>query len=168
MKTKNTVLFLSVIVLSFFSKSLKSQTESSIDIRFIGARFTDTLQSKSLRTLFLVDTRDTSSFPPSIKLPPKCSVFENGREKVVLLGPQNLAVSLWGDDVELKDKTIYDLVKNKVNLKGEAMKHCLIIVYDLKENNFTFHKMSLTPGFGEKKGKQQPVEKRIEFEVEKL
>ena len=64
--------------------------------------------------VFLISTQDTIDFPPTVSLPPKCTVFENGREKVVILAPQNLSVTFCAHDVAEKNKAVYVPFQTKV------------------------------------------------------
>ena len=162
MKTKLFRTIFALILLTTFQGTLHGQG-SNIDIRFLKAKFTDTISGKDLVAVFLVSTRDTSNFPPEIRLPPKCTVFEDGREKVVLLNPHALSVSL--DDAKIPEKhpEIYELIKDLIDLK--SMQNKMIISYFIKDLNYNFKKMSLTPAFNEKRNKTIRVDKRCEFEV---
>ena len=164
MKTSFIRTILAVLLLTTANVSLFAQANDNIDIRFLKAKFTDTISRKDLVAVFLISTRDTSSFPPQVMLPPKCTVFENGREKVVILTQSMLAVSLDGEEIPNKNKVVYDLIKDQVDLK--ALDHALIITYTLKDINYTFKKMSLTPAFREKRNNSIRVDKRCEFTVQ--
>ena len=135
----------------------------NIEIRFLNAKFTDTTSGKDLVAVFLVSTRDSAGFPPTVNLPPKCTVFENGREKVVLLTPQMLSVTFNGEDVDQKYPEIYQMIKGMVDLN--AMKTSMIVTYAIKDIFYDFRKMALTPAFTEKKNKSARIEKRSEFIV---
>ena len=82
---------------------LPGQDSSIIRISFINARFTDAKSPADVFWAFLVTTRDSSDFPPQISIPPKCTAFENGMEKVVLLNPHNIAIALYGNDIAQKN-----------------------------------------------------------------
>src|SRR6476661_10662359 len=162
MTTKIIRTFLAITFLTLVQNFVFGQGQN-IDIRFLKAKFTDTTSGKDLIAVFLVSTRDTASFPPMVILPPKCTVFENGREKVVLLTEQMLGLTLWGEDIPQKGKDVYDLIKDQVDLK--SMQTSMIVEYKIKDVNFDFNKMSLTPVFREKRNKSIRVEKRCEFNV---
>jgi len=154
-----------VLAITFFAtlQNFVFGQGQNIDIRFLKAKFTDTTSGKDLIAVFLVSTKDTASFPPKIMLPPKVTVFENGREKVVLLNEQMLGLTLWGEDIPQKGKDVYDLIKDQVDLK--SMQTSMIVEYKIKDVNFEFNKMSLTPAFKEKRNPEIRVEKRCEFVV---
>jgi len=162
MKTKFIRTIFALVLLTSFQGLLHGQG-SNIDIRFLKAKFTDTTSGKDLVAVFLVSTKDTSSFPPEIKIPPKCTVFEDGREKVVLLNPHTLAVTL--DDAKIPEKhpEIYALIKELIDLK--SLQTSMIITYKITDLTYNFKKMSLTPAFSEKRNKAIRVDKRCEFDV---
>jgi hypothetical protein len=163
MKIKFQRSLLIAAMLTAFSIRVYGQDNSTIEVRFLNAKFTDTTNAKNLMTVFIVSTKDTADFPPQINLPPKCTVFENGREKVVLLDQHNMGVSLYGDNIRELNKEAYTLVKNQI---GEKLPNAtMIIVYSLHGLDFEFRKMSLTPAFVEKRHKEVRVAKRFEFEV---
>lgn len=163
MKTKIILTIQAVVILTFLQGAAFGQGNNNIEIRFLTAKFTDTTSGKNLVAFFLVSTRDSASFPPEVILPPKCTLFEDGREKVILFNAHNLAVGLYGDDVGEKDKDVYDLVKNLVNFHPKNPQ--MIIGYTIKDLNYVFKKMTLTPIFREKRNREIKIEKRIEFEV---
>jgi hypothetical protein len=85
--------FLAVI---FFACLLAShpaagQDSDVLDIRFIKAKFTDPKTRRDVIVAILVMAKDTSDFPPQVNIPPKCTAYESGFEKVVLLNPHNLS-----------------------------------------------------------------------------
>ena len=151
-------------LLFFLQGTFFGQGNSNIDIRFLKAKFTDTTSGKDLVAVFLVSTKDTSSFPPEIRIPPKCTVFEDGREKVVLLNPHTLSVTL--DDAKIPEKhpEIYALIKDLIDLK--SLQTSMIITYKITDLTYNFKKMSLTPAFNEKRNKTIRVDKRCEFNVD--
>jgi hypothetical protein len=151
--------------LTLFQFFTIGQVKQTIDIRFLTAKFSDTSTTKNLDVVFLITTSDTIDFPPIVNLPPKCTVFENGREKVLLLAPQNLGISFSGRDVASKDKKVYNLIKDIIDLKSLVDKKTILICYSIKDLNFVFKKMSLTPSFKEKLHKEIIVDKRVEFDV---
>jgi hypothetical protein len=153
-----------IVGFGFIQATTFGQEGKNINIRFLKAKFTDTTQYKDVIAVFLVSTADTASFPPVVNVPPKCTVFENGREKVVLLNPHNLAVSLDGEQVPQKNPDVYSLIKEVVDLN--SMKGAMIITYTLKDLNYEFKRMSLTPAFREKKNNEIRVDKRCEFDVQ--
>jgi hypothetical protein len=163
METKNNarVLFLAGLILVQILAC--GQNGNNIDIRFLNAHFTDTTSGKDVMAVFLVSTKDTASFPPRVHLPPKCTVFENGREKVILMTPDNLAVSMDGDHIPEKNPLVYALIKDQIDLK--ALTKAMIITYTIKDINYNFRKMSLTPAFFEKQNKEIRIDKRFEFDV---
>ena len=164
MKTKFIRTIIAALLLTTVKVSLFGQGNDNIDIRFLKAKFTDTTSGKDLVAVFLVSTKDAYSFPPEVTLPPKCTVFENGQEKTVLITQSMLAVSLDGENMPDKNKAIYDLVRDQVDLK--ALDHALVITYTIKDINYTFKKMSLTPAFREKQNRSIKVDKRCEFTVQ--
>jgi hypothetical protein len=137
----------------------------NIEIRFLKAKFTDTTAGKDLVAVFLVSTRDTASFPPEIKIPPKCTVFENGREKVVLLTSYNLSVRLDDSRIAEKSPDTYALIKDLIDVKL-LQPSAMIITYSISDLDYNFKKMSLTPAFSEKRNRAIRVEKRCEFVVQ--
>ena len=145
------------------SGSSFGQDSDIIKISFINAKFTDPKSPADVFVAFLVMTRDSADFPPQINIPPQCTAFENGQEKVVLLSPHNLAVALYGEDIALKSPEAYDLVKGHIDLK--SMAPGLIITFKLTDIPYTFTKMSMTPAFTEKRDKEKRVAKRFEFTV---
>jgi hypothetical protein len=160
-----TKLIRTVLAITFLTtiQNFVSGQGQNIDIRFLKAKFTDTTSGKDLIAVFLVSTRDTASFPPQVMLPPKCTVFENGREKVVLLTENMLGLVLYGADIPQKSKETYNLIKDQVDLK--SMQRSMIIEYQIKDVNFDFNTMTLTPAFKEKRNQSIRVEKRCEFVV---
>jgi hypothetical protein len=163
MTTKIIRTILVVVLLRPFHGFIFGQGNNNIDIRFLNAKFTDTIADKDLVAVFLVSTKDSLSFPPVAKIPPKCTVFEDGREKVVLLNPHNLSVAFDGESIT-KNKIVYDLIQSQIDLK--ALKTAMIITYTIKDLNYNFKKMSLTPAFEEKLNKAIRIEKRCEFVVQ--
>jgi hypothetical protein len=163
--TKNFIrTILAVGLLTGLHSTFFGQGNGNIDIRFLKAKFTDTTSSKDLVAVFLVSTKDTASFPPVVNLPPKCTVFEDGREKVILLNPHMLGVTMDGDKVHEKNPPIYALIKDVIHL--DSLQTSLIITYKIKGLNYNFKKMSMTPSFSEKHNKDIRVDKRCEFEVQ--
>lgn len=164
MRTKLFRTILAALLLTSVEGSLFGQVGDNIDIRFLKASFIDTISRKELVAVFLVSTHDTASFPPQVMLPPKCTVFENGREKVVLLTQNMLAVSIDGEDISDKNKVVYNLIKDQINLK--SLDHSLIVTYTISNIHYTFKRMSLTPAFREKRNNSMRVEKRCEFTMQ--
>jgi len=163
MTTKFMRTILAVGLSSLLQCSLFGQGQN-IEIRFLEAQFTDTISGKDLVAVFLVSTKDTASFPPQIKIPPKCTVFEDGREKVVQLTPHNLSISLDDSRIAEKNPKTYALIKNLIDVKLLSPSS-MIITYGIKDLNYNFRKMSMTPAFGEKSNHAINVDKRCEFEV---
>ncbi len=161
MKTK----IISIVIITLFKSVVMGQMKESVDIRFLTAKFSDTSNTKFLDAIFLISTLDTIDFPPTLVLPPKCTVFENGREKVVLLQPQNLGVELFDKKIVEKNKRLYALIKESIDIKTFNNKKNLIICYSIKGLNYVFKRMSLTPSFKAKHNKEMSINKRFEFDV---
>lgn len=166
MKTKLIKTIIAVLLLTTVRGSLLGQGNNNIDIRFLKAKFTDTTSGKTLVAVFLVSTKDTASFPPEVTLPPKCTVFENkyGFEKVVNITQQMLSVDLYDERIREKNKDIYELIKNQVDFK--SLQTSLIITYTIKDINYDFNRMTLTPAFREKRNRSVRIDKRCEFTVQ--
>ena len=159
-RTITSGLFLLLISLGTFSFG---QGTDIITISFINAKFTDHKAPADVLVAFLVTTKDSADFPPQVTIPPKCTAFENGMEKVILLNPHNLAVALYGQDIAQKNSEAYELVKGHVDLG--TMTPGFIITYKLTDVPYTFTKMSMTPAFVEKRDRTKRVAKRFEFAV---
>ncbi len=159
---KNIYRFTTLLLLSLMPLFASAQKSDVIDIKFVNARFTDTLYPGDVIVAFLVTTRDSSDFPPQINIPPPCTVFENGMEKKVLLSPHNLSVALHGSDVKQRSPETYNLIKGKVDL--DNMKTGLIMTFMIADIPYSFTRMTMTPIFTEKKEKQR-VSTRFEFSV---
>ena len=157
-------IILTLGILFGYYKNSYAQGNSSIEINFLTANFTDTIGEKDVVLVFLVSTKDTTNFPPVISLPPKCTVFEGGREKVILLTQSNFSVALYDQNIETKNKMVYNLIKNKISLS--SMQTTMIITYNILNLNYNFSKMTLTPAFREKKNNAIRTEKRFEINVE--
>ena len=141
------------------------QSDNNIDVRFLTAYFTDTTTSKKdVLAVFMVSTKDSSSFPPKVNLPPKCTVFEGGREKVVLLSRQNMTFAFYSNNIEKDNKELYDKIKAYIH--WHPLKPQMIITYSLLDLNYDFTKMSLSPVFREKQNDDIRIEKRFEFDVQ--
>ena len=137
---------------------------NNIEIRFLKAKVNDTTSGKDLTVFFLVSTKDSASFPPVVNLPPKCTVFEGGREKIVLFTQDNLAVALYGDNVEEKNKEVYELLKKEIDFHPKNPQ--MIVAYTIKDLYYVFTKMTLTPAFSEKLNRAIRIDKRCEFTVQ--
>lgn len=161
--TKLKKLILVALILNFAQHTMCAQENGNIEIQFLTAQFNDTIRGKDVMVVFILTTKDSASFPPVINLPPKCTVFENGLEKIVFLGPNNLNITLYGNDIEVKDKPLYDKIKHLLHF--HPIKPQMIIVYYLKDLNYVFKKMTFTPGFKEKLNKEIRFQKKFEFEV---
>lgn len=166
MKTNYTYRLLAFVGIIILHTTAKGQCyNNNIDIRFLNAKFTDTTSGKDLLVVFLVSTKDSASFPPVVTLPPKCTVFENGREKVILLSPSNLQLTTDGNQIAIKNPAVYALIKDQVNLK--SMRNSMIVTYKLIDINYDFTRMSLTPAYREKLNQSIKIDKRCEFEVKR-
>src|SRR4051794_38860864 len=109
------VLFMTVL---FMSMKCFGQGNNNIEIRFLRSKFIDTVGGKDLVAIFLVSTKDSVSFPPIVKLPPKCTVFEDGREKVVIFTQNDLAVTLDGAQIREKNPATYEFIKDVIDLNN--------------------------------------------------
>jgi hypothetical protein len=152
-----------VVLLIAICANISAQPTEKIFIRFVNAKFTDTTGARALMASFLVSVKDSADFPPGVVLPPKCTVFEMGREKVILLQAVNLGVVMNDQTVREKNPEIYAMIKDSIDLG--KLRTSMLITYKLRELNFNFRKMSLTPVFKEKRDGRIRVEKRFEFEV---
>lgn len=141
-----------------------AQDDSGIGIRFLNAAISpDSSSGKDVVAVFLVSVKDSADFPPVVNLPPKCTVFERGREKVFLLRPDNLAVSFDDGQIEQKNPRIYALIKDKLDLK--QLSKAMIVSYDILDIYYDLNRMSLSPSFKNKHNQAIKTEKRFEFDV---
>jgi hypothetical protein len=155
-----------LLVLSVLQNFTFAQNTFNFDVKFIRAKFTDTTQNKDLIAVFLLSTADTAHFPPIINMPPKVSILFKDREEKIVLTPEILSVSLDGDKIILKNITVYEIIKGKIDLN---VKHpFMIISYTLKDvSKQDFHKIAMSISFSEKHNQARRYEKRFEVEVEK-
>lgn len=155
---KNLVLLCLIVSSSCFAQS------DSIAIRFLKAKLIDSTSGKDITVFFLVSTKDSAGFPPVITVPPKCTLFENEQEKIVLFNPGNLSVALYGDNVEEKNKEVYELLKNEVDFHPKHPQ--MIVAYTVKDLYYNFTKMTFTPVFREKQNRNIKIEKKCEFLID--
>ena len=139
------------------------QNTGNLGIRFINAKSGGNTYDKFLAVSFYVFTQDSSDFPPGIILPPRCTVFEDGIEKELILKPENLEVTLSDRDLAQKSVKVYNLIKDDFN--PDQIKLGVVVTYFLKNLSFNFTRMSLSPAFHEKKNKEKTVSKKFQFPV---
>lgn len=148
-------------------QNLHAQFIDKVEMRIIHAAFTDSAgaNGKNFDIAVLLSCRDTADFPPVLILPPKCSVFENGRERVIMLNAENLSVALYGHTIQEKNKAAFEFVKHHLDVNKLDDQHQMIMYYSLKNIPYTFRHISFSPIVREKRNRAKRIETRLETDV---
>jgi hypothetical protein len=159
-------LFLGVInFLISFSFTASAQSESTYELNFLRAKIIDTTDLKDILILFQVTTKKKKDFPPILSMKLTYSLDNNAEKTVDILKTNNIQISVFGNDVNEKDKFVYELIKNKIDIDDKN--DFLILAFLLKSvTNESVDKMSFTYGLWEKNNQKVRVEKKYEFEID--
>src|SRR6185437_2177112 len=138
----------------------------SYDLELIKAKGIDTTTKKGVLVLFYVTTKKASDFPPSLSMRMTYRLGDDKKEKIIDINKSNnVKVLIYSNDVNVKSPAVYELIKDKVDIKQK--KEFLILAFYIDGiSDKPIDKMSLIYGLWEKKNANARVETKYEFTVD--
>jgi len=116
--------------------------------------------------LFYVTTKKASDFPPSLSMRMTYRLGDDKKEKIIDINKvNNVKVVIYGHDIDVKNPAVYELIKDKVDIK-QKKEFLLLAFYIDGISDKPIDKMSLIYGLWEKKNANARVETKYEFTVD--
>ena len=140
--------------------------EPLYNIKFIRSAQFVSGNTNKIVVILLITPKDSKDFPPVVSTRMFCSIDGAPEKKLdIMHQSDNVSMEVFGKNVEEKNKHIYELVKDRIDLKNKDDMGIFVFTFSnlpLKQ----VEKMSLTYGFWEKLNQNVRVEKKYDFTVD--
>ncbi len=157
---------LTILFLTTFHSFIYAQDKTAHDIKLLKAKIIDSTDKKDVIVLFHVSAKDPKDFPPVVSMRLTYSINdEQEKTRNEIRNDKNIQIIIYGNDIEQKNKRIYDLIKNQIdtNSKGGFW----ILAFVLRDvSSEKVKKMTFTYGLWEKRNQDKRVEIKYAFDVE--